>query len=147
MILRLYVRARRNNKEVSKFCCVISCSFDDTEKHKNIEKWVLYIKPSFQLMIWALRCKYYFKGSSTCMSRVIVHYMDNSNFTHIQISITHFISKIGKDFDNTLYIYRGGIHAIFKMIWCNLRAWYYFVYKYNNVEMISLIIVWMYIVY
>ena len=73
IILRLYVRARRNNKEVSKFCCVISCSFDDTEKHKNIEKWVFYIMLSFKFMIWALRWKYHFKGSSTCMSRVTLY--------------------------------------------------------------------------
>ena len=43
-----------------------------------------------------------------------------------------------RDFANTST--EGGIHAIFKMIWCNLWAWY-FVFKYNSVEMISLIIV------
>ena len=89
IILRLYVRARRNNKEVSKFCCVISCSFDDTEKHKNIEKWVFYIMLSFQFMILALRWKYHFKGSSTCTFYIY----NNCNFTYIQISMTHFIRK------------------------------------------------------
>ena len=95
IILRLYVRARRNNKEVSKFCCVISCSFDDTEKHKNIEKWVFYIMLSFQLMMCALRCKYHFNGSSTCMFRVTIcnYKYNNYNFTYIQISLTHFIRK------------------------------------------------------